>query len=77
MLKSTLLKNSTTLFFRVCLGKININGQFFFTGLFLSTITKRLAKLERKDFPGGLAKRVRMGRIVVKGLFDFRRGLGS
>jgi len=34
------------------------------------------AKLERKDFTGGPAKRVRMGRIGAEGLCDFRRGLG-
>jgi len=28
-------------------------------------------KQERKDFPSGQAKRVRMGRIVVEGLLDF------
>ncbi|MCM4173043.1 hypothetical protein DHD32_16280 [Arenibacter sp. TNZ] len=32
-------------------------------------------KRERKDFTSGPAKRVRMGRIVVKGLLDFRRYL--
>ena len=35
------------------------------------------AKLERKDFPSGPAKRVQMGRVGVEGLFDFSRGLGK
>ncbi|SDM86244.1 hypothetical protein SAMN04488514_1162 [Kriegella aquimaris] len=34
------------------------------------------AEPERKDAPLGPAKRVRMGRIAVEGLHDFRRGLG-
>ena len=35
------------------------------------------AKLERKDFTCGPVKRVLMGRLVVKGLLDFRSGLGA
>lgn len=38
---------------------------------------RKSGKPERKDFPSGPAKRVRMGRIEVKGFFDFRRGLAK
>ncbi|SDM49621.1 hypothetical protein SAMN04488514_109150 [Kriegella aquimaris] len=34
------------------------------------------AKLQWKDIAFGPAKRVRMGRIAVEGLHDFRRSLG-
>lgn len=36
----------------------------------------RQASLERKDFPSGPAKLVRMGRIGVEGLCDFRGSFG-
>jgi len=51
------------------------------SGLFAACAFARLrggrAKLERKDFPSGPAERVRLGRIGVEGLCDFRRGMSG
>ncbi len=52
-------------------------GQATFRRLFFRAASRGSGKQERKDFPSGRAKHVRLGRIGVKGFPDFRRSLGS
>ncbi|WP_273567497.1 hypothetical protein [Maribacter halichondriae] len=50
-------------------------GQAALRHLFFRAAPRGSEKPERKDFPDGPVKRVRMGRIEVEEFADFRRGL--
>lgn len=64
------LRNNGNIHFFVGRGK---KGQAVFSPIVLSSGRGCSTNVERKDFTSGLAKGVRLGRIVVEGLCDFRR----